>query len=151
MNAHPPVLVPPIKLKSSHGLTAGCPSLMRSSFTIAIKALRIRSVESPRTPPPSGSCTVSERLAYAGIPLVPIASDRRHRPVRSRGLSPVCIACISAIQCLKMSTATNKTRVNGDFNRNDNGLADYQVQRVEIAQPRLSATRLNSRRLFYLH
>lgn len=50
---YPPVLVPPIKSKTSHGLTVGLPSFTLSAFTFAISALRMRSVESPRTPPPS--------------------------------------------------------------------------------------------------
>src|ERR1700722_12535506 len=47
---HPPVLVPPMRAQSSYGRTAFSPSFSRSAFTSAIKALRMSSVESPRTP-----------------------------------------------------------------------------------------------------
>src|SRR5271168_5320767 len=83
---HPPVLVPPMRSKSSYGWTAFSPSFSRSAFTSAIKALRMSSVESPRTPPPSvGFCQSDLGGTFRRI----LPNDRRHNPVLSKGLPPL--------------------------------------------------------------
>ena len=83
---HPPVLVPPMRSKSSYGWTAFSPSFSRSAFTSAIKALRMSSVESPRTPPPSvGFCQSDLDVSFHRI----LPNDRRHNPVLSKGLPPL--------------------------------------------------------------
>ena len=63
---YPPVDVPPIMSKTSHGKRDGRPFSLRSLLISSMILLRMRRVERPRTPPPS--------------------RDKRQRPPLSTGL-----------------------------------------------------------------
>lgn len=69
-NTHPPVLVPPIKSKTSHGLRTWLS--LRSELSCVIISFNIKRLDSPLTPPPS--------------------RDRRHSPFVSSGLDAISVA-----------------------------------------------------------
>ena len=67
MAINPPVLVPPIKSKWSHGFGEGNVSLLRPISSIISR--KIKRVDSPRTPPPSserilGICCILSVISY---------------------------------------------------------------------------------------
>ena len=97
---YPPVLVPPMRSNTSHGLTGASCFCLRLWFSLSIMLFRIYSVERPRTPPPS--------------------SDNRQGPNVSRGFEsppPLCavFSSISDSQVLernnKKSSAMGKIRL----------------------------------------
>ena len=114
--SYPPVDVPPIMSKTSHGRRDCSPFSPRSLLTSSMILLRMRSAERPRTPPPS--------------------RDRRQRPPLSTGLRlaptgwtvdffKVMVKVVSQCYCASRSSElskSNKLRAGTDCSRqSENG------------------------------